>query len=207
MLYWLHLWLMRFYRFLAPFSQFSRKFPGSCEERAVLSGTSGRFRDYSGRFGKLFKSLENRLPKRHGGSNPSSCAIKTNTIPRGWCLFLSRRMRGREPTSATFCCRMGFAYPTRRSKSSLFRCRVWVSSSKTNTTLPAPNKPLETIIFKGFYYTNFGREVILCTIAFSAMNICDSVDCRTACTNAWSVIYRRSVSRNISAFFALLSII
>ena len=37
----------------------------------------------------------------HGGSNPSACAIKTNTIPRGWCLFLSRRTRGREPTSAT----------------------------------------------------------------------------------------------------------
>ena len=80
------------------------------------------------------------MPKRHGGSNPSSCAIKTNTIPRGWCLFLSRRTRGREPTSATKCCRMGFAYPTRRSKSSLFRRRVWVSSLKTNIPLPAPNK-------------------------------------------------------------------
>ena len=45
--------------------------------------------------------LENRLPNRHGGSNPSACAIKTNTIPRGWCLFLSRRTRGREPTSAS----------------------------------------------------------------------------------------------------------
>ena len=33
--------------------------------------------------------------------------------------------------------RMGFAYPTRRSKSSLFRRRVWVSSSKTNTPLPS----------------------------------------------------------------------
>ncbi|MBP3592742.1 MAG: hypothetical protein J6K14_09690, partial [Clostridia bacterium] len=63
------------YRFLAPFSQFSRKFPGSCEERAVLSGNSGRFRDYSGRFGKLFKSLENSLGlKAHGGSNPSASA-------------------------------------------------------------------------------------------------------------------------------------
>ena len=39
--------------------------------------------------------LENRLPKRHGGSNPSSCAIKTNTIPRGWCLFLYHSQRGR----------------------------------------------------------------------------------------------------------------
>ena len=33
--------------------------------------------------------------------------------------------------------RMGFAYPTRRSKSSLFRRRVWVSSIKTNTPLPS----------------------------------------------------------------------
>ena len=57
----LHLGLMRFYRFLAPFSQFSRKFPGSCEERAVLSGNSGRFRDYSGRVGKDCEVLENRL--------------------------------------------------------------------------------------------------------------------------------------------------
>ena len=61
MLYWLHLWLMRFYRFLAPFSQFSRKFPGRCEEKSKSGWKSGRFRDYSGRFGKLFKSLENRL--------------------------------------------------------------------------------------------------------------------------------------------------
>ena len=60
----------------------------------------------------------------HGGSNPSACAIKTNTIPRGWCLFLYHS-QGEEP--------VGFAYPTRRSKSSLFRRRVWVSSSKTNT--------------------------------------------------------------------------
>ena len=29
----------------------------------------------------------------------------------------------------------GFAYPTRRSKSSLFRRRVWVSSSETNISL------------------------------------------------------------------------
>ena len=41
--------------------------------------------------------LENRLPKRHGGSNPSSCAIKINTIPRGWCLFLYHSHRGRTP--------------------------------------------------------------------------------------------------------------
>ena len=33
--------------------------------------------------------------------------------------------------------RMGFAYPTRRSKSSLFRRRVWVSSPKVNTPLPS----------------------------------------------------------------------
>ena len=59
----LHLGLMRFYRFLAPFSQFSRKFPGSCEERAVLGGISGRFRDYSGRFGKDCEVLEIRLSK------------------------------------------------------------------------------------------------------------------------------------------------
>ena len=39
--------------------------------------------------------LENRLPNRHGGSNPSACAIKTNTIPRGWCLFLYHSQRGR----------------------------------------------------------------------------------------------------------------
>ena len=31
----------------------------------------------------------------HGGSNPSACAIKTNTIPRGWCLFLYHGQRGR----------------------------------------------------------------------------------------------------------------
>ena len=91
--------------------------------------------DYFALMSGFSKSLENRLPKRHGGSNPSSCAIKINTIPRGWCLFLSRRTRGREPTSATFCCRMGFAYPTRRSKSSLFRRRVWVSSPMVNTHL------------------------------------------------------------------------
>ena len=39
--------------------------------------------------------LENRLPNRHGGSNPSACAIKMNTIPRGWCLFLYHSQRGR----------------------------------------------------------------------------------------------------------------
>ena len=44
---------------------------------------------------EFVKRLENRLPKRHGGSNPSSCAIKTNTIPRGWGLFLYHSQRGR----------------------------------------------------------------------------------------------------------------
>ena len=34
-----------------------------------------------------------------------------NTIPRGWCLFLSRRTRGREPTSATFLLQNGVRIP------------------------------------------------------------------------------------------------
>ena len=42
--------------------------------------------------------------------------------------------------------RMGFAYPTRRSKSSLFRRRVWVSSSKTNTPLPSLPYKLEFVL-------------------------------------------------------------
>ena len=42
---------------------------------------------------------------------PSDCDIKINTIPRGWCLFLSRRTRGGEPTSATFLLENGVRMP------------------------------------------------------------------------------------------------
>ena len=77
-----------FQRFLAAFSQFSRKFPGRCEEKAKIGWKSRRIRDYSGRFGKLSKSLENRLPKRHGGSNPSSCATFTLEKPSVFKGFL-----------------------------------------------------------------------------------------------------------------------
>ena len=82
--------------------------------------------------------LENRLPNRHGGSNPSACAIKTNTIPRGWCLFLSRRTRGREPTSATFCCRMGFAFQARRKRSLIKPSRRNIQSHSLKYDVSAP---------------------------------------------------------------------
>ena len=37
---------------------------------------------------KFVKRLENRLPKRHGGSNPSSCAKKQRTLLVGVLYFL-----------------------------------------------------------------------------------------------------------------------
>ena len=84
----LHLRLCDFQRFLAGFSQFSRKFPGRCEEKSKSGWKSGRFRDYSGRFGKYPKSLENRL-----GASPrgfESLALRqeqTNPNTRRCLLF------------------------------------------------------------------------------------------------------------------------
>ena len=79
------------------------------------------------------KSLENRLPKRHGGSNPSSCAKNEAPILAVGAFIFAWNERILTPLCDSPSRRMGFAYPTRRSKSSLFRRRVWISSSKTNT--------------------------------------------------------------------------
>ena len=92
----LHLKLCGFQRFLAAFSQFSRKFPGRCEEKAKSGWKSGRFRDYSGRFGKLFKSLENRLPNGTGVRIPLPAPNKkgsttTRVLP---FLFRCKMLRG-----------------------------------------------------------------------------------------------------------------
>ena len=45
----------------------------------------------------------------------------------------------------------GFAYPDRRSKSSLFRRREWVSSPKANTPIPRPNFPTNALQSPRFY--------------------------------------------------------
>ena len=81
--------------------------------------------------------LENRLPKRHGGSNPSSCAKNEAPILAVGAFIFAWNEWILTPLCDSPSRRMGFAYPTRRSKSSLFRRRVWVSSPKVNTPLPS----------------------------------------------------------------------
>ena len=79
--------------------------------------------------------LENRLPKRHGGSNPSSCAKNEAPILAVGAFIFAWNERILTPLCDSSSRRMGFAYPTRRSKSSLFRRRVRVSSPLVNTPL------------------------------------------------------------------------
>ena len=68
--------LLIFGGFLALFSQFSKEFPGRCEVRAFFEENSGDSKTIWCPFGIRGQVLENRLPKRHGGSNPSSSATK-----------------------------------------------------------------------------------------------------------------------------------
>ena len=125
-----------FQRFLAAFSQFSRKFPGRCEEKAKFGWKSRRIRDYSGRFGKHPKSLENRLPKRHGGSNPSSCANKNGLLLVGRPIFIAT-VRGSRIRSPSELARRGVRiWAVERVKLACKR-QGEKSSSKTNTPLPS----------------------------------------------------------------------
>ena len=78
-------------------------------------------------------------PKGTGVRIPLPAPNKRTTEPKklGCFLFLWHWYeRILTPLCDSLSRRMGFAYPTRRSKSSLFRRRVWVSSLKTNTPLP-----------------------------------------------------------------------
>ena len=83
--------------------------------------------------------LKTVRPKATGVRIPLP-APKIRTLLVGVLYFLLRYERILTPICDSPSRRMGFAYSTRRSKSSLFRRRVWVSSSKTNIPLPAPIK-------------------------------------------------------------------
>ena len=107
-------------------------------------------------------SLENRLPKRHGGSNPSSCAKKIRTLLVGVLYFLPQS----EGDELSFAKRNGeFAY--RRHRANLEaqsirgicvarRCRLKFIPKRNgfnkpcpeqHTPLPAPRKELKSIDF------------------------------------------------------------
>ena len=81
--------------------------------------------------------LKTVCPKGTGVRIPLP-APKNKDTPCGCPLFFATVRGSRTPLCESCARRMGFAYPTRRSKSSLFRRRVWVSSPLVNTPLPSP---------------------------------------------------------------------
>ena len=96
--------------------------------------------------------LKTVCPKGTGVRIPLP-APKNKDTPCEWPLFFATVRDSRTPLCDSSSSRMGFAYPTRRSKSSRFRRRVWVSSSKTNTPLPSLPYKLEfDELFSAYYY-------------------------------------------------------
>ena len=84
----------------------------------------------------MYYALKTVCPKGTGVRIPLP-APKNKDTPCGCPLFFATVRGSRTPLCESCARRMGFAYPTRRSKSSLFRRRVWVSSAETNTPLPS----------------------------------------------------------------------
>ena len=86
--------------------------------------------------------LKTVRPKATGVRIPLP-APKNKDTPCGCPLFFATVRGSRTPLCDSLSRKMGFAYPTRRSKSSLFRCRVWVSSPLVNTPLSSLLDKLE----------------------------------------------------------------
>ena len=127
------------YVIFSSFSQASRNFLANFREgarkslnRAENRGGLGIIRDDSGSIRKVLKTVR---PKATGVRIPLPAPKMKHQSLRLVLLFLLRYERILTPLCDSPSRRMGFAYPTRRSKSSLFRRRVWVSSPLVNTPL------------------------------------------------------------------------
>ena len=87
--------------------------------------------------------LENRLPKRHGGSNPSSCANKNGLLLAGRPIFIAT-VRGDEPEGFAYRRhRANFEEQTLRGICVARRCRIefYTEAERLELTLPRAAYP------------------------------------------------------------------